>query len=552
MNSLPKAFVVKGDLVTMDPARPRAEAVAIADGRIAAVGSREEALAASPPGSPELSLPGTVLPGLIDSHIHMLWGGRDAERMELGDVESVAELLGRVRAFAAENPERPWLAGSAGIDAESLAENRFPSAAELDEAAAGRPLFLDRRSHDAIVNGAALAAAGIGADTADPPGGVIERDEAGAATGFLVERPAAELVESAMPAPSLEDRLRWLATIQPHIHAAGITSVVDPALEAEEMRAFEAAAARDELTVRTTGMPLGDGEVPPAERAAAFEAAGVDLGNRDGAAWRVGPWKLFLDGGGSLGTAMLNEPWPGSDDYYGNQTTSTEGLFEYARWAARTGAGLGVHAVGSAAIDLFLDVCAAAAEQPPAHGPRGDRPPLEGLGFTLIHAYLWPSRQQMTRCRELGVLVATQSPLQWSFGPGLVRRFGAEAIGRAHPMRSWLESGAVVGGGSDGRGYRDDAPADPLWAFWQMRRRTISGSEEAVGPQEAVDAEQALALYTTGAAAVALAPDRGRLTAGAVADLVAVSVDPLAATPEECRDGTVLTTMIGGRIVHEA
>jgi predicted amidohydrolase YtcJ len=146
------------------------------------------------------------------------------------------------------------------------------------------------------------------------------------------------------------------------------------------------------------------------------------------------------------------------------------------------------------------------------------------------------------------VLVATQPALQWSFGAGLVERFGAERIAEAHPFRSWLEAGVTVGAGSDGPGV----PLAPLWAFWQLRRRTISGSDEPVGPAQAVSAQAALGLYTTGAAAVAVAPERGRLVPGAPADLAALSVDPLAATPEECRDGEALLTMVGGEVVFEA
>lgn len=536
-----KTLVMTGDVITMDAARPRVAAVGMVDGRVVASGSRDEALAACPPGTTELALPGTIVPGMIDSHVHMLWGGRGTEELEVGDCRSVAEVLARLREFAAANPDRAWLAGRAGIDPEFLAEGRFPTAAELDEAAGGRPVFLDRRSHDALASSAALRAAAIDAGTADPPGGAIERGSDGAPTGFLVERPAAELVQAAMPPPTLEDRLRWLHSIQPRFIAAGITGVVDPALEAEELIAYATAAERGELALRVTGMPLGDGEVPPADRAAAFAAAGVDMGAR-GEHWRIGPWKLFLDGGGSLGTALLDEPWPGTDDYLGNQTTSTEGLNAYAVWAAETGAGLGVHCVGSAAIELFVEACEGAAEVRP----------LAGLGFTAIHAYLWPSAEQMRRLRDLDVLVATQSPLQYTFGPGLVRRFGADAVGRAHPMRSWLDSGCVVGGGSDGTGHGVEAPIAPLWAFWQMRTRAIEGREDPIGPAEAVTAEQALSLYTTGAAQVAMAPDRGRLVPGAVADLAALEVDPLAASPEECRDAGVLATLVGGELIHDA
>jgi predicted amidohydrolase YtcJ len=535
------AVLITADIITMDPQQPRADAVAVIDGAVAAVGSRSAARAACPSGTPEMALAGTVVPGFIDSHVHMLWGGRDAERLDVSDARSVPEMCSRIRDYARTHPATDWLSGSAGLDPEDLAEGRFPTAAELDDAAGGRPLILDRRSHDALASAAALAAAAIDADTPDPVGGVIDRSADGTPTGLLIERPAAELVERVRPADSLEDRLRWLETIQPRFLAAGITGVVDPALDADELLAYQTAADSGRLTIRTLGMPLGDGEVPPAERAESFAHAGVQLG-RDGERWRVGPWKLFLDGGGSLGTALLHDSWPGTDGYRGNQTTSTAGLAAYARWAARSGVGLGVHAVGGAAIDLALDAFSEAA----------DLTPLDGLGFTLIHAYLWPSPQQMRRCRDLGVLVATQSPLQWSFGPGLVRRFGAAAVGRAHPMASWLASGVTVGGGSDGPAGPGGPPVDPLWAFWQMRRRTIAGREDPIGVDEAVSAEQALFLYTRGAAAVALAPNRGQITVGSAADLAVLDVDPLRASPEACRDGGVLATMIAGEIVYDA
>jgi predicted amidohydrolase YtcJ len=491
------ALIVTGDIVTLDPDRPRVEALAIADGRVAAAGSRADAAAAVPAGTPSRALPGTVVPGLIDSHVHMLWWGREQDRVSLDGVRSIAEIAERISAFARANPDRPWLEGSAEFDERDLAEGRFPTHAELEAATGGRPLLLDRRSHDGIVSTSALRAAGIGAGTADPPGGVIERDAAGQPTGFLVERPAVELVERAMPPVAEADRLRWLRDIQPVFHAAGITSVVDPALTPGELDAL-----------------------------------------RGGDVLRLGPAKLFLDGGGSLGTALLDEDWPGTDGYRGNQTTSTEGLRAWAAAMAGARIGLGVHCVGTAAIELCLDAFEAADAVAP----------IRGLPFTLIHAYLWPTPAQMTRTRDLGVLVATQPPLQWSFGPGLVERFGAERIGRAHPLRSWVASGATVGAGSDGPGLH----LTPLFGIWQLQSRAIAGGDEPIGADEAVDAQTALELYTTGAAAVAVAPERGRLAPGAPADLVALGVDPLAATPEECRDGEVLLTMVGGDVVFEA
>ena len=529
------ALIITGDVVTLDPARPRVEAVAIQDGRVAATGTRGDASAAVPAGTPVRPLPGTVVPGLIDSHVHMLWWGRERDRVSLAGAGSVAEVLERVAAFAAADPQRAWLEGSADIDERDLAEGRFPTHAELDGAAGGRPLLLDRRSHDGLVSSSALRAAGIDATTPDPPGGVIQRDAGGQPTGFLVERPAVELVERAMPPVAQADRLRWLRDVQPVFHAAGITSVVDPALSPGELDAYLELHERGGLSMRTTVMPLGDGERAPDAVMDGFDGL---AGLRGGDVLRLGPVKLFLDGGGSLGTALLDEDWPGTDGYRGNQTTSTDGLRTWAAWTARAGIGLGVHCVGTAAIELALEAFAAADAVSP----------IRGLPFTLIHAYLWPTPEQMRRTRELGVLVATQPPLQWAFGPGLVERFGARRIGDAHPIASWLRAGVTVGAGSDGPGV----PLSPLFGLWQLRRRTVAGGDEPVGAHEAVDAQTALELYTRGAAAVACAPERGRLAPGAPADLVALGVDPLRATPEECRDGEVLMTMVGGDVVFQA
>ena len=528
------ALIVTGDVITLDPSRPRVDAVAILDGRVVATGARDDVAAAVPAGTPVRALAGTVVPGLIDSHVHMLWWGRERDRVSLAGARSIPEALERIGAFAAANPQREWLVGSADIDERDLAEGRFPTHAELDAATGGRPLLLDRRSHDGLASTSALRAAGIRASTPDPPGGVIQRDAEGEPTGFLVERPAVELVERAIPPVAQADRLRWLREIQPVFHAAGITTVVDPALSPGELDAYRELHARGELTMRTTVMPLGDGERSPETVIGGF---GELEALRGGDVLRLGPAKLFLDGGGSLGTALLDEDWPGTGGYRGNQTTSTAGLRAWAAWAARARIGLGVHCVGTAAIELALDAFAAA----------DALAPIRGLPFTLIHAYLWPSPDQMRRTRELGVLVATQPPLQWAFGPGLASRFGATRVGQAHPIASWLRAGVTVGAGSDGPGV----PLSPLFGIWQLQRRAIAERDGPVGAHEAVDARTALELYTTGAAAIAVAPERGRLAPGAPADLVALGVDPLRATPEECRDGEVLLTMVGGNVVFE-
>jgi predicted amidohydrolase YtcJ len=531
--------VVVGNVVTMDPARPRAEAIAADGGRIVAVGTRDEAVAALP-GAPVETAPGAALvPGLVDSHVHMLWAGLEASRLSLTGVRSVGEALDRIRAFADPLDAGAWVVGGADFDAEELAEGRLPGRAELDRATGGRPLFLDRRSHDGLVNSAALAAAGVDATTPDPVGGVIERDGRGEATGLLVERPAVELVTSVMPPAAVEDLVRALEAIQPVYHAAGLTGVVDPALLPPELAAFRELRDRGGLTVRTTAMPLVETSLGAAEAMRRIRAGESLPGTGD--EWlRIGAVKVFFDGGGSLGTALLREPWPGAEDgYFGNQTVPTDVLHEVALECAAEGWSLGVHTVGGAAMDIVLDVF-----------DRVDRErSIRNLRFSLIHAYLWPSAGNVADAARLGVVVATQPPMQWQFGPRLISKFGAERVGQATPVRSWLDGGVVVAGGSDGPGI----PPEPLFGMWQARTRRLEGIDEPVGIEEAVTAEQALALYTTGACYAAFAEhERGILREGMLADWTAVSVDPLTGHVDELEHAGVLQTVVGGRPVFEA
>jgi predicted amidohydrolase YtcJ len=155
----------------------------------------------------------------------------------------------------------------------------------------------------------------------------------------------------------------------------------------------------------------------------------------------------------------------------------------------------------------------------------------------------------MTAARELGVLVAAQPAIQLVNGAGLLDRLGPERAARATPLRSWLEAGVTCGGGSDGPYF----PTDPRLGLWQARTRRVRGLEEPVGHEEALDGEAALALYTAGAAAVALdSARRGRLAPGLRADLAALSVDPTVCDPDDLLTARALVTVAAGRVVHRA
>ena len=501
------ALLITGRVRTQDPDRPVAEAVAVAGSRILAVGDRASVRRRVPAGTPELRFP-YVVPGFVDSHVHLLWAGRAATRLALPAADDV---LARVARFAAGHPGAGWIEADASFD------GPLPSAAALESAAPGVAVLIDVKGHDAVVSETALRRAGIGDGTPDPPGGRIERGPGGRATGLLVEQPAVALVRAVMPAVPVAAQRDWIRAGQAELLRHGITTAVDPAVGASGLRAYEIMAADRALRPRVVVMPHGVGSPT---------LASPTLAETD--RLRLGPTKIFLDGGGSLGTALLSTPWPGTDGYHGNQTVTRAELAATVRSAAR---GVGIHAVGDAAIDLALEVIAEVRPAAPCH---------------LIHAYLGPSPAAMERARALGVAVSAHPALQWSFGAGLIERLGHPRAAAANPLRSWLDAGVPVGGGSDAPG----PPMSVLRGIWQARTRLVRGVDLPLGPAQAIGAGEAFDLFTVGAAAIAGFGSTGRLRAGDPADVTGLTVDPLTPDPAGLYDGRVLATIVGGTVEY--
>ena len=529
--------LVVGNLITMDPALPRAEAMAIVGGRIVATGTITQMRAFLPTGKILRPDAAAITPGFVDSHLHMLIAGLEMQRLDLDGVGSVAEILKCIAAHAGQSSGAGWLIAAANFHTDELLERRLPTRAELDEVCPDRPLVLDQRTHDAIVNTRALRLAGIDRNTPDPVGGHIERDSRGDPTGLLVERPAAQLVTGKVPAPSTDDMKAALLRVQPELHRLGITTIAEPGLTAAEIGAYTELHAARELTMRSLIMPLIDGRSPVSAELKRIAGLGVRTGFGD-ERLRLGGLKVYFDGAGSFGTALLREPWPGSPHYYGTQVMSTEDLSAVATFCARERWSLAVHAVGGGALDVVLNVFAQVNRERD----------IRDLRFSLLHAYLWPTEENMACAAELGVLVAAQPGLVWRVGAGIVGRFGETTARDIGPLASWLRAGVHVAGGSDG----PDFPMDPLFNIWQARTRCVKGINQPLGPAQALTADRALALFTTHSAYACFCEyDCGSLAPGKLADWVALSHDPLLASDAELRNARVLQTAVGGRKVFD-
>lgn len=531
------SYVIVGNIITMDTLRPRAQAMGIQDGVITAIGSLEEVRKTCSISLPEYQYQqGSIVPGLIDTHNHMMWTALQLKLVDLGPCRSIGAILDAVAKYAADNPDEPWVSSGPGWHVDSLQEGRYPTRQELDSVCADRPVFLPRVGHAAAVNTLALKLAGIDKNTPDPRGGRIIRDESGDATGVLMEPPAFDMVGRLIPALSVKQRKDALRQVQALYHAAGITGVIDPGISREDFALYQAVHAENALTVRTVAMPL------------ARTDEGVEVMKRDLDAWssrtgagderlKLGGVKVYIDGGASLATALMREPYPDERCNCGIQVTHTPVFHELSDYCVRNGWSMGVHAVGGKAIDIALSV----------FDQVNKIHPLKDLRFHLIHAYLWPSQDNVSTAARLGVGVATQSSMQYRFAPILVKRMGEEAVGRATPIRDWLDAGVVVGGGSDS----PVTPYQPLLGIWHSMTRYVDALSLVLGRDQSVSAENALALYTRNAAWIAFSDhQRGVLKPGMLADWTHLSVNPLTCEPDEIRHATVLRTAVSGELVH--
>lgn len=525
--------IVSGKIRTMDPAHPVADAMLVEGGAVRAVGDLAE-LSAQHPEMPHQVARGVVVPGFIDSHVHTLVTGIEQSRLVITDVTSVAEAVERIADWLAEHPGEEWVVVGAHFQAEDLAEGRLPDRHDLDGVSGGTALYLDRRTHDAIVNTAALERAGIDRSTPDPAGGWIERDERGDPTGLLIERPAADLVFSVIPPLTRDDLHAALQAGQSYLHRLGVVGAAEPGLNPLEMSVYQEAWNRGDLTLRTLAMPLVDTSIDSADY---LNELGTVTGFGDDLL-RIGPLKVYFDGTGGYSTALIDREWPAVPGSRGVQVCSDETFAEFAEHCARSGWSIAVHTVGGEAVRKVLDAF-----------ERVDRiRPIRDLRFSVMHAYLWPAEADMRRAARLGVQLSTQPSMQWRVAANIHDQFGGAAHETA-PLRRWLDAGVRVAGGSDG----PDFPMSPLFGMWQARTRRVRALDDPIGPAESVTAEEAMEMWTTAGAYYAFADGRrGVLAPGAAADWVELDIDPIDAEAEQLLESRVLRTVVGGRTVYEA
>lgn len=509
-------------------AAERAEAIAVKDGRITALGASGDIAALVGANTRVTDLGGAFMaPGFIDNHTHFMDGGKELATLDLRLAKTPGLFTGMIAKFAAGLPAGSW-AESGGWDHE-LWDGALPHKNWIDAATPDNPVFVIRYDgHMALANSRALELAGINAATPDPEGGSIVRDENGEATGVLKDT-AMGLVARIIPPASEAEEDAMLARAMDNAVAHGVTQVHDMG-RWSHFEAYRRGHAQGKLKLRIYSF------VPLEMWQSLRDFVGV---NGRGDEWlRWGALKGFVDGSLGSTTAWFHAPYDDAPETSGLILEDLDILAGRIEGADAAGLHVTVHAIGDAANDWLLDRFADAAE---ANGPRDRR-------FRIEHAqHLTPDA--ITRFAAAGVIPSMQPYHAIDDGRWAEKRIGAERIKTTYAFGSLLEAGAALTFGSDWT----VAPMDPLAGIYgAVTRRTLDGANPDgwVG-QEKISVEQALSAYTAANAYAGYQEaDAGSLEVGKLADFVVLSADLFAIDAIDIREVQVLRTVIGGRDMY--
>jgi len=549
--ALPAADAVyhNGKVITLSSGRPLAEAFLVENGRFAQVGSNTGVLAAAKPGTPRVDLRGrTVTPGLNDSHTHPIGAALSEFDGPVPVMNTIPEVQAYIKKLAASAPAGRVLFVPK-VYSTRLAERRYPTRYELDAASAGREAMTDN-GYASVLNSALLKKLGITKETKEPANGKIIRDQKGEPTGLILG--AAELLGPLRASRGFtdEERLRALESMQQAYIKVGITSTIDRGQRAEGFRTYQELHRRGKMTVRTSVTQLISAQGKPEEVRREIEAIPFVTGFGD--EWfRVGAIKTIVDGGILIGTAYLREPYGEhtqvygyvDPDYRGVLNVPRENLIEMARTASRLGWQMTSHTTGGGATDALLDAYEAVDKETPIKGKR----------FTVTHGN-FPNAEAIRRAARLGVAFDCQP--QWFHfdGPALATVFGPDRSNWFQPLRTMLDAGIVVAGGSDHMIRYDARRAinayHPFYSMWMAISRKMADGR-ILNPEQKITREEALRMWTLNGAWLTFEENvKGSIEPGKLADFTLLSRDFLTVPEDEIQEIEAVATVVGGRLVY--
>lgn len=525
-----------GRFATLDPQNPDADAVAIRDGRFVAVGTREEAMRKAGPGAREVDLQGRLaVPGLHDSHLHLIRGGLNYN-MELrwDGVTSLADAMRMLKAQVDATPAPQWVRVVGGFTLHQFAEKRLPTIDELNAVAPDTPVFILHLYDRAILNRAALRAVGYTRDTPNPPGAEIERDARGEPTGILIAKPNANILYATLakgPKLSPEDQIVSTRQFMRELNRLGVTSAIDAGggfqNYPEDYAIIDRLAKDGQLTVRIaynlfTQNPGGElqdfekwiGSVAP--------LTGDDWYRHNGA----GEMLVFS-------AADFEDFRQVRPDMPGNMEGELERvvrLLAEKRWPFR------LHATYDETITRALGVF-----------EKVNRDiPFDGLHWFFDHAETISDRN-IARVGALGGGIAIQHRMAYQ-GEFFVERYGPEAAQQTPPIKRMLAAGVPVGAGTDATRVASYNPWVCL--YWLVTGKTFAGMK-MYREEDCLDRAGALRLYTEGSSWFSNdVGGKGRIQEGQLADFIVPSADYFDIPADDIRFLSSHLTVLGGNPVY--
>ncbi len=540
----------------------RAEALAVRDGRVEAVGRGDEILKLKGPSTEVINLGGHfAMPGFNDAHMHLADAGFQRLTVDLIGVKSLTEFRDRIRARLQNVGPGEWIVGG-GWDQTLWPVKELPSRWDIDEVTTDHPVFLARvDGHIAVANTRALQLASITVASKDPPGGKIDRDATGQATGILRET-ASHAVDVVIPKPNHDRRRQAIEAGLQELARSGITSAQDnsnPAdskLAWDDFQIFEEIEREGKLTARITEWLAFDDPLPLLQQHRSAHSQSDNM-------LHTGMLKGFMDGSLGSRTAALIEPYADDPTNSGLPRYEQDVLTRMTQERVKAGFQIGFHAIGDKGIQMALEAFATAtapdrvgsALTPNQAAPNQAGQSLSGQGSAIPDLRLRIEHAQVTNPRQVAQfkqlrIIASMQPshllidMNWA-----ETRLGPKRAEYSYAWAAFLKKGVTLAFGTD---YPVEPVAPFRGLYAAVTRKSEAGNKEYY-PAQKLSMEQAIAAYTTGSAFAEFAEkDKGTLAPGMLADLVVLDTDITSVPPEKILGTKVLRTVLGGKTVYEA
>jgi hypothetical protein len=519
---------------TVDPSRREAEAVAILGDRIVAVGSNQQVDAWRGPHTRVVDAAGKrLLPGFNDAHVHFMDGGSQLDNVELNDATSPQEFARRIRERAAKTAKGEWLLGG-DWDETKWTPAELPTKELIDAVTPEIPVAVDRYDgHMVLANSLALKLAGITAQTLDPAGGVIVRDQQGNPTGALKDA-ALDLLFKAVPPPSHDQRRHAIERALAHAASLGVTSVQHMNPDYADIAIYSELLDEGKLTTRIYAAPLIT-QVDDQVKIGIRRAFG-------GPYLRIGAVKAYADGSLGSATAYFFEPFldqPGNRGLLSDEMHPISLMRDRMMQADAAGLQICTHAIGDAGISAILDIYGEIEKA----GSRDRR-------WRIEHAQHMAAKD-FDRFAQLHVIASVQPYHAIDDGRWAERRIGHDRSSRTYAFRTFLDHGVRLALGTDW----NVAPLNPMLTLYAATTRATLDGKNPNGwfPEQKLTIQEAIEAYTMGSAYAEFQEgEKGSITAGKLADMVLLSDDVFSIDPVMIREVKVLKTWVGGKLTYDA